>query len=292
MDFGDRALVALASEATRVGVLGQLALRSVVRAAYGIEDAALQGTATPRFSTFSLGGLDPSKDDDKSVSRSAHSQIDALWRGSVRIAASFPKARIAEVSGGRVSLDGLDDAVAAAHGGTLPTGAALESARRAEVASRIAALASTPAAVAPELVDRWLDEAGLPSVAELIEKPGTSAAGELRIAFSPPLGGTAHSLWDFPVAVALLIRDPSLPGMTLRGMIAAARLVQAAMRRAGFEPRQPSEAAGLGKAVAGLLVPEAWFDDPDWPGAGRAQRIETAGAWMAREGVALVAADL
>jgi hypothetical protein len=201
-------------------------------------------------------------------------------------------ARIEDVAYANLSLSGLDADVAAANGGAMPAGVALETARRAVLLTRLQALAAHPGSATPAAIDNWLEKSGASSVDDLLAAPGTASLSELQIAFSDPIGGVAFSQMDFPIAVAVLIRDPADPANRLTNMIAAARQIQAAMRKAGYEPKQPSEAGGQGKAVTALMVPDVWFDDTDWPGASRAARITAAGAWMALEGIGLVPSAL
>lgn len=292
MHFADRALIALSDDATRAVVFGESALRNVLKAGYGLDEAVLQGAAQPDFSVFNLGGLDPEPDRGAHERPVAERRIDALWRGAIRVAARFPKARVETVTAAALSLQGLDAEVAAANGGVLPGGDALEAGRRAGLQRRLEELAAQPEAASPAVIEAWLSSAGAATVGELLEAEGTSAATHLQLAFSPPIGGDAFTRMDFPVAVAVMIRDPAEPGTSLAGIVAGARWVQAAMRRAGFEPKRPSEGAGLGRPVTALVVPDSWFDDGDWPGADRDARIASAGRWMAREGLALVPAGL
>lgn len=290
MIFSDRALVALANDANRGAVLSPVALRNIVLSSYSVTPDALQGAATPVYASFVLGGLDP---EGVAVAepQASNLRIDALWRGDIRISASFPTAQIASVTSATLPVAALDAAVAAVNGGVLPADPmALETARRAVLLERLAALLNDPAAATDAVLDRWLDRAGVDSVADLLAAPGTASLAALQLAFSAPLGGTAFSQMDFPVAVAVVIRDPGLPGASLAGIIGATCQVQAALRLAGFQPRHPSEAGGQGRACVALVVPETWFDDDDWPGLNRAARINTASQWMAREGIALAPA--
>lgn len=292
MNFEDRTLVALTQEASRLAVLNDRAARNVVRAAYGVDDGALIGLATAQFDSFSLGGLDEAPADAAGLPAPVlppAPRIDALWRGGVHVSASWPRARIDSVRQAQLSLARLDEAVAVATGGALPAGPALETARRAELLRRIEAAAGHDEAVTDALLQAWLDKAGIASVAELLQAPGSAPLSQLQLAISPPLGGVAASQMRFPVAVALMVRDHSDPAFRLTEAVAAARRVQLAMRRAGFEPA-PSDSAGHGRAVTALLVSQSWFDDVHWPGADPATRISLAGSWMAREGIALVAA--
>jgi hypothetical protein len=96
------------------------------------------------------------------------------------------------------------------------------------------------------------------------------------------------------VAVALLVRAELQPAALLHEVgIVRERLAALGVERPpddGLRPRRP--------LVAGLVVPEAVFDDDDWPGAApgmsppeqRAARGVVAGRWLAREGIGLVIA--
>jgi hypothetical protein len=262
MQFMDKALLALARGDTRLAVFGQTGLKNVLKAAYGLEDAAIQGAATPQFSTFTMGGLDPDEGEDPADLPPPMLRIDSLWRGGIRISASFPKAQILSVKEGRLSLSGLDAAVTAANGGVLPAGDVLEAARRTELLRRLEALAKHPGSATPEVISSWLATAGATTVAELMAAEGTLPLSELQIAISPPLGGTAFRQMDFPVAVAVLIRNPADPGMRLTEIIAAARRLQHATD--GNYRRRTSPA---GRAPKGRVRAKAALRGR-WPGKG------------------------
>jgi len=283
MKFVDRALVTLTSVASRIALLDDRSCRSIVKATYAVDDAALIGIASPNFASFTFGGLDdPLPNPGVVIPR-----IDALWRGTIRVAASMPRGRIDSLHYVAISLKNLDADVAATHGGVLPVGAALETERRAELMRRIRAAARHPEAVTDAVLDRWLEDAGSASVADLLASDGTAPLSQMQLAMSPPLGGNVATQADFPVAVALMLRDHTEAGFGLADTVHAARRVQQEMRRAGFEPAA-TEFAGPGKAVVALVVPQVWFNDTDWPGANPAARISAADAWMTRESIALV----
>jgi hypothetical protein len=289
MQFVDRAMIALSELASRTALFGDASLKNIVKASYGIDDAVLQGAATARFSSFTLGGLDKLDTEETDVQSESIYRVDALWRGSIRIAASLPRALVESARITALSLAGLDEEVAAANGGVLPSGADLEASRRAVLQSRLAALSDHTGAAAEAVVSIFLERAGARDVATLVDRPDSANVGHMQVTFSAPIGGETFTQMDFPVAVAALIRDPTEAGFSLALVIAATRRIQQQMRRAGFEPKQPSEAGGLGKAVTALIVPDGWFDDDGWPGADKNARIQGAVSWMARERIGLVA---
>ncbi len=293
MEFQDRAVIAVSTPVLRSNVFSDVALKNIVKAAYGLDEAVLQGAATANYSSFTLGGLDmPGGEQETPPEPSPNLRIDALWRGSVRIAARFPKARIDSASFKSLSLKNLDADVAAANGGNMPVGEALEAARRAALKARIAQLANQAATANDAVVDLFLRKSGANGMAALVARPDAAQFGQMQLAISEALGGDAFAQMDFPVAVAILIRDPAVPGFSLAAIIAAARQVQQQMRHAGFQPAEPSPAGGMGKAIIALVVPMDWFNDADWPGADPQARIAASGAWMAGEGIGLVAAKL
>ncbi|MEQ8766298.1 MAG: hypothetical protein RL885_20455 [Planctomycetota bacterium] len=288
MNFEDKVLVQLASEASRTALLSQRALINILLATYGLDEAALQGVAVPKFSSFSFGGLEPQGTSETQESPPEPERIDALWQGSVRVEASWPRARIDRVAARSVSLSGLDDAVAQGNGGQLPSGAALEAARRAELRKRVQMQTRYPDGIGERLVDGWLREAGVGAVGELLATAGaTHRLSSLQLEVSPPIGGTDLAEIELPVGVALLIRDSARPEVSLTQILAATRRIRASLRRAGFEPKTQPEVTGPGKAIVALFVSDAWFGDSDWPGADSAARIQAASQWLAREGIAL-----
>jgi hypothetical protein len=118
-----------------------------------------------------------------------------------------------------------------------------------------------------------------------------SIAATVTFAEPAPVSQTAQAL---PVSVALLIRgefavtDALHEAGIVRDRLATLGIERAADR--GLTPRH--------RLVVCLVVPEAVFDDADWPGATsgtspaeqRTARRAAASGWLAREGIGLVSA--
>ena len=106
-----------------------------------------------------------------------------------------------------------------------------------------------------------------------------------------PMSSSARPL---PVVIALLVRA-SLP---VAGLLHDVGVVRERLAPLGIE-RPPDDRLRLRRpVVVALVVPEAVFDDEDWPGATqgmtpaqqRAARRSAAAAWLAGEGIGLVVA--
>lgn len=106
-----------------------------------------------------------------------------------------------------------------------------------------------------------------------------------------PVSATAREL---PIAAALLIRDAT--GLSIAQLLADSKTVRDRLTPYGLE-RPPDPAHRLREPLLIVwIVPEALFDDADWPGGNgggpaqqRALRRAAAGEWLAREGIGLVA---
>ncbi len=106
-----------------------------------------------------------------------------------------------------------------------------------------------------------------------------------------PVSATARPL---PIAAALLIRDAT--GLSIAQLLADSKTVRERLTPYGVE-RPPDPTLRLREPVLVVwIVPEALFDDADWPGGNgggpaqqRALRRAAAGEWLAREGIGLVA---
>jgi hypothetical protein len=107
-----------------------------------------------------------------------------------------------------------------------------------------------------------------------------------------PVSATPRPL---PIAAALLIRDAA--GLSVAQLLADSKAVRERLTPYGVE-RSPDPTLRLREPLLIVwIVPEALFDDADWPGGGggtasqqRAGRRAAAGEWLAREGIGLVAA--
>ena len=142
------------------------------------------------------------------------------------------------------------------------------------------------------LLDRWLRGAGVNSVGELMAQGGASALfAALQVAYAdaPALPPSPRAL---PLAVALMVRDT---GFSLADLLSESKQVHDILEPSLARPKEPTlrQRHGL---VIGWLVPQAVFEDADWPTATNpadpaAQLLERrtlAGQWLAEEGVGLI----
>jgi hypothetical protein len=114
---------------------------------------------------------------------------------------------------------------------------------------------------------------------------------EVTFAAPQPVSQATRPL---PIAAALLIRDAA--SLSIAQLLADSKSVRERLTPYGVE-RPPEPTLRLREPLLVVwIVPEALFDDADWPGGGggapaqrRALRRAAAGAWLAREGIGLVA---
>lgn len=309
VDFVDRILVRFADPATRDSLFDGDSLERVVRAAYVLD--AVDGPFSAIFEDVQLGPTVPAvavadgswQGNDGPPTRArftltgltgATTGAAALWSGAV-VARTHPaNAPITAVDVSRARLGGIDAAIVAADGSLPADPVALEAARRAQLAARLAADLDQPAAVGETLVARWLTRLGASSMAEVLSalEHGTVAVETVQIAFAPAPQSPPTPL-PFPVTAALVVSDQPLPVTQVLHTAAELRrsFADHGLQRPGL--------AGLQRRVdivVAWAVPVAAFDDTDWPGgdtgsaaARRALRIAAAGNWLADEGIALVA---
>jgi hypothetical protein len=311
VNFVDRTFVTLGDPATRPDVLDSEALEVILGVAYDPDGLAIEGPFTAVFEDFrmgftvtpratlegawtSAGGTQRSDALFRIAAAHAHDapRIDALWRGAIAARGIAGVDRIERVTGAMASLRGIDDEIASALG-SLPTDpAALETARRDALLTRLRAHADQPAAISDATLERWLRGTGARSASELLERArGIGHGGTFELTYSAPASGAA-SPRSFPVTVGLLVRDADV---SIAALLGETKIVRERLEQSGLEmPTEPMLRRRQAVVIA-WVVPDAVFDDADWPGGGtgtpaaqRALRIRAAQAWLQHEGVALV----
>ena len=255
MNFVDKTFVGLADPAARVSLLDATALEQILGAAYDVDVIGpLQGTFEAVFDEFELGfsaahvGMfEGSWAQVGSVERTearfrlagladdGGPRVDAIWRGSILAGYAEAGEPITAVHASWPSKHRVDTAVAAANGGVLPGGAALEAARKTELITELHDDLGDPTRFENEDLDALVASVGATSVGELLEAGRDDPVGVLQVDFGEiqPVSETRRPL---PVAAALLVRDTPL---------AVAELVQESKRvRDLLGPGRPRTAEG------------------------------------------------
>jgi hypothetical protein len=315
MDFVDQTIVRLADTAQRAALFDQTALAQIATAAYdsgvmgvtgpyeplfdevqlGVGTAALgslQGSWRPVGSSeyteaqFQLGGVTPPDD----------GRIDALWRGAITAQFAQLGEPISTVKVTWLQLGRIDTEIIAAQGSLPADPALLEQARRDQLLSDLRADLAEPNALTDTGFDRWLAGLGAGSVSELVEQlVGGAAGATLQVTFAPPAPVSATPQ-PLPLAAAMLIRDAT--GFSLATLLSESKQARARIEALGLALSADHRTRPRHRVVVIWIVPTSLFSDSDWPGATAgetpdqqiAARRAAAGAWLAEEGIGLVAA--
>jgi hypothetical protein len=311
LDYVDFTLVRLADEASRAALFDQAALEQLALTAYDTDAMLLGGPYTAIFDELAIGltvprravaeaAWGPVTGSDRREGRwtllgvggDTGVRVDALWRGAVVARATSPLSRIERVLTAWPSPAGIDEEIVAALGSLPAAPDALEAERRTRLLARLRAGFRQPAALGDQVLDAWLRDLGVGSVGELLDRFSNQLGiAALQISFSAP-SDDVPAPRRLPIAVAILIRDTPLQ---LAQLLADSKLVRDHLRELGVErAREPGTAVRQPLVVA-WMVPDATFDDEDWPGgtpgtpdARRQARRAAAGRWLAREGIGLV----
>jgi hypothetical protein len=313
MNFVDSTLVGLADETTRSGLFDQTALEQLLTASYDVDAMGpLQGTYTAVFEEFELGypppGLtvvegawSPIGAVERTEARfklgglgnGSLPRVDALWRGSIKARFAEVGEPITDVEAIWPVLEEVDDAVAAANGGVLPTGSTLEQSRRTELLDQMrTAFKDVPASPGDPFLftdadlDAMIASVGATKVKgflELVRSPENAAlAVQLRFAAPVPVATKATML---PVVAALLIRpDP----LDLALLVHESKELRERLGFSGIERPPNGRLRVRHPILVAWVVPASVFNDTDWPGANNVDRRDKAGAWLGREGIGLV----
>jgi hypothetical protein len=305
----DAVAIRLGDPAARDGVFDEAALAAVVAAGYDAAALEAEGPYSAVFDELRLGLAAPSTATANAVwgltgssDRTEASftiqlpggdgpRIDALWRGAVVARVVHDRSTITEVAVTRPAL-GTIDADIESDLGALPTDpAALESERRARLIERLRERLDQPDALDDDRLDEILRDAGAADVGELLA--GTANPAAVTVAFSPS-PPPAPQVLVLPVTAALLVRDV---GASIAGLLADSRAAADALEPLALQRANPDRLPRRRPIVVVWLLPQATFDDSDWPGAeadmtpdqARAARRAAAAAWLAEQGIALAA---
>jgi hypothetical protein len=313
MNFVDSTFIELAGETTRTGLFDQTALEQLLTASYDVEAMGpFQGAYTPGFEEFELGypspdvtlvdgawspigGVERTEARFKlgGLGNGSLPRVDALWRGWIEARFAEVGEPITDVEALWPVLEEVDAAVAAANGGVLPTGVALEQARRTELLAQmrtafkdVPANPGDPFLFTDEDFDAMIATVGATKVKqflELVRTPENALAVQVRFAAPAAVSRKATTL---PIVAALLIRPDPL-GVAL--LVHESKELRERLAFMGIE-RPPNGRLRIRHPIlVAWVVPAAVFDDSGWPGADNADRRDQAGQWLAREGIGLIA---
>jgi len=305
VNFTDRILVQLADEQTRASVFDPTALEQIVNAAYDVSALGpLQGQLAPLFEELEigvsvpaigtlegawgpLGGVERTEARLRLTGMRTEQEVrvDALWRGAILARFARPADRIEEAGVHWPSKDIVDAAVAAAHGGTMPTGTALDQARRTELLAQVRATVPEPNAFTDDDVDALRKTTGASSIGNMLDRlQADRNGGFVQVAFADAQP-VSPALKPLPLTTALLVRDAPV---SIAELLFESKAIRDALAPLGLERPRDDALHQRRALVITWVVPAGVFTDLDWPGANAAARRAEAGVWLAREGIGLV----
>lgn len=311
MDYVDFTLVRLADEASRAALFDQVALEQLALTAYDTDTMQLGGPFTAVFDEVVVGlsvprrgaaelAWGPVSGGERHEGRvtllgatsDAGVRVDALWRGAVVARAVSALSRIERAITAWPTTSGIDQEIIAALGSLPANPAALETERRTRLVARVEVGMRQPDVLTDAQFDGWLRDLGATSVGDLMARfANQTGTAVTQVTFSAP-PTDRPSPRRLPVAIAILVRDWP---MKVAQLLADSKLVREHLRELGVERAREAGTIVRQSLVVAWMLPDATFDDPDWPGGDsgtpeqrRRARCAAAGKWLAREGIGLV----
>jgi hypothetical protein len=220
-------------------------------------------------------------------------RVDALWRGALVAQTVSPMARITQIVTTWSNTGGIDADIVRDLGALPADPVALEAQRRTRVLARLRAGFQQPAALTDAAFDGWLRQLGAGSVGDLIARFSDQlTTSALRLQFSTPTSDPPAQR-NLPLSAAILVRNQPLD---VAQLLADSKLVRDQLDELGVKSTPDPDSIGRHAVLVVWMVPDITFDDKDWPGgdgagsasAARQLRRQTAGRWLAREGIGLV----
>ena len=305
MQFVDQQLVRLASASTQPAFFDEDGLERIARAAYHLEPGVLDAPWSAAFDELDFASGFPLRQTARiearwDASMRAEAQLDlqaedgelqgvsAIWRGAIIGRGRVGGGRVDRVVGGFPGLDLIDAAIDGRGAPPPASGPAREAARREEIARRLAAAAGRPGSVSGDDVATLLTEEGADEVGTFLATGQASrrlAAFMVRFASDVPAAPVPVRL---ELVAAIFIFDPASAGFSLGSMLSRTRKGLDVLAGKTLTRDAPAGLRRRNESVAIWVVPASWFDDADWPGAGPAERLAEASAWLQPHGIALV----
>jgi hypothetical protein len=307
VNYVDFTLIRMADPETRASLFDDATLEQMTVAAYGEDAATLTGPFQPVFREMEIGLSIPSRSTVEGwwnagttrnegcfiiagMGRESSVRIDALWRGGIIARVTPATGTIVDEISEWPDPSAIDEEIIAALGG-LPTDPfALEKERRDRFLARIRAVLHQPAAFTDQINDDSLRRVGAESVSGLMtDFRGVVSTGTLRIRYSDPTA-PPPSPRELPITAAVLLRDQPI---SLAQILSQSKMVREHLREAGVERARDAGTSARAPILIVWMVPEAIFDDDDWPGGTtgtaaekRLLRRRAAAAWLGPQGVA------
>jgi hypothetical protein len=307
VNYVDFTLIRMADPATRASLFDSEALEEMAAAAYGEEAAALSGPYQPVFNEMEIGLSIPHRSNIDGwwnmggmhneahfiiagMGRDSSVRIDALWRGSIIARIAPATGRIIEEISEWPDPSGIDEEIIAALGGLPADPITLDKARRDRLLARIRAALNQPDLFTDAIFDDWLQRVGAQSASDLMARfGGVISTGTLRIRYSDQTAPSPAPR-ELPITAALLLRDQPI---SLADILSQSKMVGEHLREAGVERARDRDLSARAPILVVWMMPEAVFDDNDWPGGTtgtdaekRLLRRRAAAAWLGPQGIA------
>lgn len=313
MNFVDTTLVRLADSTTRAAVFDDAALQQMLAATYDTDAMPVEGPFQSIFDDFRLGLavlpqtlVDGTWNPIGGMERfEAHyslaglgdgqvARVDAVWLGHISAVSTTDRAHITSVSVNWPDLGSIDAQIRSELGALPNDPTVLEQQRRSHLLAALRQHADQPNALTDAGLSALLADMQVGSVGDLLEASrGLSLPASIRVSFSPPDAPDPVARM-LPIAAAILIRDT---GLSIAQLITDTRMVREQLQPLGLDRPSNPDLPVRQPFIVAWAIPAALFDDADWPGAvggmtpdqARAARRMQAGAWLAGEGIGLIA---
>lgn len=306
MNFRDATLVSLASGVLRDDLFTEDILADLAAAAYRIEPESLAAPwaasfdrleLAPTFETHEQSQLRFSLDMasgrgeaqlDRVFSDLPGTGPDAIWQGAIIGQGQIGGGRIAEVSGSFVGLGDVDAVIDQA-GGVPAEGPTRDTARLAEIATRLAAASGQAGSISAQDVADWVAASGAADLTTFLGQTNQVDIGGgfgIRFVSDAP---TVDSAIRLSLNAVIQIAEPDPNVANLAHMIRETRHARELLAASRDLTPPTAGVDRRAEVVALWFVPLRWFEDDGWPGANPAMRRDAANIWLREMGIAIAA---